>query len=795
MKISNKRFLLTELLAVAIICFSSITFAASGYRPHTEEITYGDNDATGFTDVSSYITVDDSNSIKFTDNDNVEHTLKLDKETKKYQVDNGEEITSFQILSKDGRILATVPGSVTIEDGKAKINLMNSLDDADFNDLSISFKMGNTNYTSSLGNLPNVQHSSKQETGTTFGQLLGDLMLDIVTFWDGVDTQTILRLVNYILNLILLPIGDGAVGFISRSVGEVVTIDRIIFDRVEKLSIDYWTPGADGTVKGAMANVVNPWYSTFRNIAVIVYMMMLVYVGIMIIINSTAESKAKYKDFLVSWVVGVCMLMFFPYVMKYIVALNNAVVRTMEIYIAGDTVGEGAINEDEHKPQLITTDAMTAAMSYGKPEFIRLMGIQKLNGSTGIMMKIRIIAYYSVQVFLSVIYLILIGEMLVLLIMYYKRAFMIAFLITIFPLVAMTYVIDKAGDRKAQSFEIWFKEYIVNVVVQIFHAVVYILVVGSAINNFLTSGGKNWLFVIISVLFLFQGEKILRSIFGIKSSANTIGDLATTGLATWGVVKGLNRFSGSKNDNASEQDKKDKDGITKRNAQRSSMAGSETNAAANARREMSGAGNGSGTGGGSGSASGGGSESGNYGQDTGNDSDEVGGAPRDGQAAMDKVAEQSMQRRWKAGLASRGVKSAGGVMGAMVGATYGMSNGNFSNVLDSAAAGKSLGEGAVSPLRAAVNKAEQKVQGERVAKKIASGSMDKELGLAGAGAVALATPNVNVDPDEVIGKHGETRAEIERQAYAEFARVASTKGFAAGRKAYFNYYEQNMMTK
>ena len=73
--------------------------------------------------------------------------------------------------------------------------------------------------------------------------------------------------------------------------------------------------------------------------------------------------------------------------------------------------------------------------------------------------------------------------------------------------------------------------------------------------------------------------------------------------------------------------------------------------------------------------------------------------------------------------------------------------------------------------------------------------MDKELGLdklggAAAAAAAMGVPDVN--PDEVVGKHGETMQEIYRQALVEFNKVGSTKGTARGRQAYWNYLEQNI---
>ena len=63
---------------------------------------------------------------------------------------------------------------------------------------------------------------------------------------------------------------------------------------------------------------------------------------------------------------------------------------------------------------------------------------------------------------------------------YLKRVLMVGFLIMIAPLITVTYGIDKAGDGKAQAFSIWMKEFVVNVLIQPLHALIYLIFVLSA---------------------------------------------------------------------------------------------------------------------------------------------------------------------------------------------------------------------------------------------------------------------------------------------------------------------------
>ena len=110
---------------------------------------------------------------------------------------------------------------------------------------------------------------------------------------------------------------------------------------------------------------------------------------------------------------------------------------------------------------------------------------------------------------------------------------------------------------RTQAFSHWLKEFLLNVFMQSFHAVTYAVVVQAGITAFSSNG--NWLFLVICVTFLFQGERILRKIFNMGSSFGTLKDLGETGLAAWGATKALtSSFHGKKNDNeATDNEEKD----------------------------------------------------------------------------------------------------------------------------------------------------------------------------------------------------------------------------------------------
>ena len=61
--------------------------------------------------------------------------------------------------------------------------------------------------------------------------------------------------------------------------------------------------------------VVASWYVTLRNIAIVGLLSVLIYIGIRIIISSTSQDRAKYKQRLMDWIIAFCLLFFMHYIM------------------------------------------------------------------------------------------------------------------------------------------------------------------------------------------------------------------------------------------------------------------------------------------------------------------------------------------------------------------------------------------------------------------------------------------------------------------------------------------------
>lgn len=102
-----------------------------------------------------------------------------------------------------------------------------------------------------------------------------------------------------------------------------ISPELIFSNQVEVLDADFigGTDGkeyileSDSSALSTVRSIIASWYVTLRTIAVVGLLSVLIYIGIRIIISSTSQDRAKYKQRLVDWVVAFCLLFFMHYIM------------------------------------------------------------------------------------------------------------------------------------------------------------------------------------------------------------------------------------------------------------------------------------------------------------------------------------------------------------------------------------------------------------------------------------------------------------------------------------------------
>ena len=255
--------------------------------------------------------------------------------------------------------------------------------------------------------------------------------------------------------------------------------------------------------------VVSQWYKVIRMIAIIAFLSILIYTGIKIILSSNARDKAKYKEWILNWLMGVVLLFTMHYLMGFILSVTGEVTTLL-----GDACGEVKVLWIDGSDTNGNGKEEAGEYSYDDVVKTNLMGYARwrMNEKN---------QYYAVGY--RVIYIFLIVITIKFTFVYLKRVLTMAFLTMIAPLVAFMYPIDKMNDGSAQAFNMWFKEYLFNALLQPMHLLLYTVLVGAAV----TIATDNLIYAIVALLFLTEAEKLFKKIFGFdKAGGGTVGGFA-----------------------------------------------------------------------------------------------------------------------------------------------------------------------------------------------------------------------------------------------------------------------------
>jgi len=297
----------------------------------------------------------------------------------------------------------------------------------------------------------------------------------------------------------------------------------------------------DSTDNGlsAAANLkktISSWYQALRLIAIVGLLSVLVYVAIRIVISATATDKAKYKERLMDWVIALCLVFFLHYIMVFTMTMVGEI---QKLFVNN---GSSSKNINNILVNIQDKDGNTqtySASSQNDPAgdaFSASPGVSSI-GDLPAIFPTNLTGYNRIlienenlweKLTYLIMYLALTFYTLYFFFIYIKRVVILTFLTIIAPLVALTYPIDKIKDSKAQAFEFWLREYIVNAMLPVIHLILYTVLVSSALDLVT----KSPLYAICVLAFIVPAEKMVKSMFGIKSeTAPTLGGFAGGALA------------------------------------------------------------------------------------------------------------------------------------------------------------------------------------------------------------------------------------------------------------------------
>lgn len=305
-----------------------------------------------------------------------------------------------------------------------------------------------------------------------------------------------------------------------------------------------------------LKETISTWYQAIRLIAIVGLLSVLVYVGLRMVTSAVATDKAKYKEMFVDWVIALCLVFFLHYIMVFTMTMVQEI---QNLFIAGPAtsttnkkVNKTTINtillyfdgyslEDSSRADWSDTPVDSDSGNFDVP--VTEPSKPTTQQETEIAIPTNLIGYNRVLVgnpdaapklTYTIMYLALTFYTIYFFFIYIKRVIILTFLTIIAPLVALTYPIDKVKDSKAQAFEFWLREYIVNAMIPIVHLILYTVLVTSALDLAV----KSPLYAICVLAFIVPAEKIVKEMFGIKSSTTpALGGFAGGAMAAQMVQK------------------------------------------------------------------------------------------------------------------------------------------------------------------------------------------------------------------------------------------------------------------
>jgi len=330
-----------------------------------------------------------------------------------------------------------------------------------------------------------------------------------------------------VITWFILLICDGFRAAIAMALKENISIDDILFNKCSTIRLSIFN---SGSISGGNAylsssgmlgseGVINKYFILFRNIAIVVYIVMLLYMAVRVLLSSTGKNKEKYKTLMGDWVKGVIILAFFPYIMKYTIVINDAIV----MYV--DDVKKDLPSQVNLPTLSGVSDEQAGAMNLVDSD---------LAADGDIMQTMRITASKTGRVAYAMIYLFLIKQLFSFMYIYAKRLVSVIFLIIIFPLVTISYAIDKIADGKSQAFNNWFREYVLNVFMQTFQAINYMVVMSIIYTLVGGDGAVNVILVLVGIEYVSKGDVLLRGLFdkmsggGAKTVPGSLSEATST---------------------------------------------------------------------------------------------------------------------------------------------------------------------------------------------------------------------------------------------------------------------------
>lgn len=298
--------------------------------------------------------------------------------------------------------------------------------------------------------------------------------------------------------------------------GKLLLADPNIFKKINDNSYGYLDYDKVNLEKNSLRDTISGWYYALRNLAIVALLSILIYVAIRMILSSVSSDKAKYKMMFKDWLIALCLVFLMHYIMVGILNVSSTITNAI-----GTSGASYTSNIREEIDTAIDT-AVAEVKRTGTNDITVIDNMKDAMSQTVI---------YAAMVIMNGIFLA----------KYIIRALTIIFLVLLAPITAITYPIDKISDGKSQAFDMWFKEFLYQVIIQPFHLLIYVVLIGSAANL----AADNLIYAMLCFGVMIPAEKFIKQMFGFKDKLGSpLGAFAAGALGNQLMSKMKSGMSG-----------------------------------------------------------------------------------------------------------------------------------------------------------------------------------------------------------------------------------------------------------
>lgn len=322
---------------------------------------------------------------------------------------------------------------------------------------------------------------------------------------------TTLAVVLYLLLALLFSGGTGSI---------FPAPDNIIFNRIAILDVNFFNPNKNSIIAqsggNSAGNIVAQIYNTFQTIALSVFVIAAMIVGIKLALSSIAQEKAQCKKAITNWVIGIVLLFLMRLILAAILELNEYIVYELST----------TVNNVEFEVNVIESIPFIGSALNGIVGFIssvftgtssNSIAHFKSYGYAGFLLKYAGKAIGG-DLLSSILLFVLMGQTITLLVSYGKRCVYVIILGVMAPLIVAVDTIGKSYKGQSTVLSNWFKEIVLIVFTQTFHAMIMVITLSliSAIDS--KNSGLSAIAAIILTAGIVKFEKLYRQLFGISDS-------------------------------------------------------------------------------------------------------------------------------------------------------------------------------------------------------------------------------------------------------------------------------------